>query len=126
MAPSLKKALKAFIDEIPAAKLENFPGSPGTLHKDDNFRLDLQVVSVLLPRGVSRPFTHQNFSAAQLTKTAYNLQIQANKGAPNTSVRKVAPQSVAAVLRKFDSTVSTEDVRQAFHRSAEGGSTITI
>lgn len=60
MAPSLKKALKAFIDEIPAAKLQNFPGSPGTLHKDDNFRLDLQVVSVLLHRGVSRPFTHQN------------------------------------------------------------------
>jgi len=104
MAPSLKKALKAFIDEIPAAKLENFPGSPGTLHKDDNFRLDLQG----------------------LTKTAYNLQIQANKGAPNTSVRKAAPQSVAAVLRKFDSKVSAEDVRQAFHRSAEGGSTITI
>jgi len=104
MAPSLKKALKAFIDEIPVAKLENFPGSPGTLYSDDNFRLDLQG----------------------LTSTAYNLQIQANKGAPNTSVRKVAPQSVAAVLRKFDSHATVADLRKAFHKSAEEFSTETI
>jgi hypothetical protein len=125
MAPSLKKALKAFIDDIPAAKLENFPGSAGTLHKRRQFP----------PRSAggkrpppSRPFTHQNFFLlAQLTKTAYNLQIQANKGAPNTSVRKAAPQTVATVLRNFESKATGEDVRQAFHRSAEGGgSKITI
>jgi len=45
MAPSLKKALKAFIEEIPASKLENFPSAPGTLYTDDDFRLDLQGVS---------------------------------------------------------------------------------
>jgi len=104
MAPSLKKALRAFIDEIPAAKLENFPGNPRTLHKDDNFRLDLQGV----------------------TRTAYNLQIQANNGAPNTSVRKVAPRSVAAVLRNFTSTATVEDLRQAFRTSADTDSTVTI
>ena len=45
MAPSLKKALKAFIEGIPANKLENFPAAPGTLFTDDDFRLDLQGVS---------------------------------------------------------------------------------
>jgi hypothetical protein len=122
MAPSLKKALKAFIDEIPVAKLENFPGSPGTLYSDDNFRLDLQGVSIVLPFLTYPCAKHP----AQLTSTAYNLQIQANKGAPNTSVRKVAPQSVAAVLRKFDSHATVADLRKAFHKSAEEFSTETI
>jgi hypothetical protein len=48
MAPSLKKALKAFIEEIPESKLENFPSNPGTLYDDDDFRLDLQGVSRVL------------------------------------------------------------------------------
>jgi hypothetical protein len=48
MAPSLKKALKAFIEEIPASKLENFPAAPGTLFTDNDFRLDLQGVSRVL------------------------------------------------------------------------------
>jgi len=104
MAPSLKKALSAFIDEIPAAKLENFPSTPGTLYHDDNFRLDLQG----------------------LTKTAYNLQIQANSRAPNTSVRKAAPNSVAAVLKDFKSHKTPEEVRQAFHKSAESGAKVEI
>jgi len=104
MAPSLKKALKAFIDDIPAAKLENFPGNPHTLYNDNNFRFDLQG----------------------LTKTAHNLQIQANNGAPNTSVRKAAPSSVAAVLRNFTSKATAEDVRKALHESATKKSTVTI
>lgn len=48
MAPSLKKALKAFIEGIPASKLEKFPSAPGTLYNDDDFRLDLQGVSSVL------------------------------------------------------------------------------
>lgn len=46
----------AFINEIPTAKLENFPGKSTPLYIDINFRLDLQGVSVLLCRGVSRLF----------------------------------------------------------------------
>ena len=125
MAPSLKKALRAFIDEIPAAKLENFPGNPRTLHKDDNFRLDLQGVSMVLLRSLSCPNRAGNI-LRQVTKTAYNLQIQANNGAPNTSVRKVAPHSVAAVLRNFTSTATVENLRQAFRTSADTDSTVTI
>jgi hypothetical protein len=67
MAPSLKKALKAFIDEIPAAKLENFPGSPGTLYSDDNFRLDLQGVSIVLPVLA--------YPCAKIFRTAYQDRI---------------------------------------------------
>jgi hypothetical protein len=48
MAPSLKKALKTFIEEIPESKLENFPSAPRTLYDDDDFRLDLQGVSRVL------------------------------------------------------------------------------
>ncbi|KAN0123204.1 hypothetical protein V8E52_003157 [Russula decolorans] len=99
MAPSLKKALKTFIEEIPESKLENFPSAPRTLYDDDDFRLDLQG----------------------LTKSAYNLQIQANKGSGNTSVRKAAPQSVAGVLKAFSSEASAEDVRKAFLESAVDG-----
>ena len=123
MAPSLKKVLSAFVDDIPEAKLQNFPGSPGTLHKDANFRLDLQGVSAIFPQ-----FRTSMCStvSAQVTKTAYNLQIQAKNGAPNTSVRKVAPKSVAAVLKNFSSHATVAEVRQAFHRSAEENSTATI
>jgi len=64
--------------------------------------------------------------SAQVTKTAYNLQIQANNGAPNTSVRKVAPKSVAAVLKNFSSQATAAEVRQAFHNSADENKAVTI
>ncbi|KAI0258007.1 hypothetical protein BC834DRAFT_785332, partial [Gloeopeniophorella convolvens] len=67
------KATQEFIASIDASKLTGFPNNPGTIYNDANFRFDMQG----------------------LTKTAWNLQIQANKGAPNTSVAKVAPASVA-------------------------------
>jgi hypothetical protein len=125
MAPSLKKALKAFIDEIPESKLENFPSNAGTLFTDDNFRLDLQGVSMVLLRSLSCPNRARKLPR-QLTKTAHNLQIQANKNAPNTSVKKAAPASVAAVLVEFTSKVTAKEVREAFHKSAEEGKKVTI
>ncbi|KAH9967394.1 hypothetical protein BC827DRAFT_1264219 [Russula dissimulans] len=104
MAPSLKKALKDFINDIPKEKLEGFPSTPGTLYSDRNLRLDLQG----------------------LTKTAYNLQIQANNNAPNTSVRKAAPDTVAAVLKEFTSKATAEDVREAFHKSVKESKVVTL
>jgi hypothetical protein len=64
--------------------------------------------------------------SAQVTRTAYSLQIQANNGALNTSVRKVAPKSVAAVVKNFSSHATAAEVRQAFHRSADENSTVTV
>lgn len=121
MAPSLKKALKAFIECIPASKLENFPSNAGTLFKDNDFRLDLQNVSTGPDSDPFSPIHTLSKTSAQLTSTAYNLQIQANKGSENTSVRKAAPQSVAGVLRAFSSKASAEDVRTAFLASAAEG-----
>ncbi|KAI0260084.1 hypothetical protein BC834DRAFT_902288 [Gloeopeniophorella convolvens] len=99
MAPSLKKALQEFIAEIPAARLTGFPNNPGTIYNDLNFRFDMQG----------------------LTRTAWNLQVQANKNAPNTSVAKVAPASVAAVLVDFTAVFTAEQVRAAFAKSARDG-----
>lgn len=43
------KALKAFIDEIPDSVLEALPTTGGTIHTDDDFRLDMQGVSNMIP-----------------------------------------------------------------------------
>ncbi len=48
MAPNVPKALKAFIDDIPEAKLRGLPNSGGNIHHDDNFRLDMQGVRILV------------------------------------------------------------------------------
>ena len=92
MAPSLKKALKAFIDEIPAAKLENFPGSAGTLYKDDNFRLDLQ--------GVSVPFSIGAFLDCSLTRifrTGYPDCIQPANPGEQGRTKYISPKGRASI-----------------------------
>lgn len=38
------KALIAFIEDIPDLKLSGFSEAAGTIHSDDNFRLDMQGV----------------------------------------------------------------------------------
>ena len=40
-------ALDDFIDSIPHHKLEGIPDQPGTLFKDQNYRLDVQGVTNL-------------------------------------------------------------------------------
>jgi hypothetical protein len=56
----------------------------------------------------------------QITSDGYhNIQIQANKQAKKTSVKKIAPNTVAAVLVKGDADprVDPNDVRAAFRES---------
>ena len=38
------KALAAFIEDIPDLKLSGFSAQAGTIHSDDDFRLDMQGV----------------------------------------------------------------------------------
>ncbi|KAJ4012381.1 hypothetical protein NW752_008055 [Fusarium irregulare] len=100
-----KKIFLSFLDEIPDDKLKGFPPRSGqvTLYtqkeKDgQNYRLDKQG----------------------LTSDKYhNLQIQANKQAKSTSVRKQAPRTVATVLvlEDSDAEVTPAQVRNAFKRS---------
>lgn len=46
------KALEAFIKGIPDAKLTSIPTTAGTLHKDTDFRLDMQGVGVDIGSGI--------------------------------------------------------------------------
>jgi len=88
------KALKEFIADIPASKLTGFPTSAGEIWSTTEFRLDMQGMT---------------------SKREFNLQIQANRQAKTTSVRGLAPQTVAGpVLIGEHETVKAEDVRQKF------------
>ena len=43
-----KKAIADFIDEVLEYKLEGLPETAGSIHKDRDFHLDMQGVSLLL------------------------------------------------------------------------------
>jgi hypothetical protein len=70
------KQLLAFIDNLPDDKLQGFArnAEPGTMHKDANFRLDLQGMTS----------THD-----------WNLQIQVNYECNITSLRSIAPDTIS-------------------------------
>ncbi|KAM6503280.1 hypothetical protein JOM56_000223 [Amanita muscaria] len=90
-----KKALIAFIDAIPESKLTGFPSSAGTIWNTTEFRLDMQGMT---------------------TKKEFNLQIQANKDASITSVKRIAPSTVAGpVLIGENEEVTAEEVRKKLH-----------
>ncbi|KAF2797036.1 hypothetical protein K505DRAFT_192265, partial [Melanomma pulvis-pyrius CBS 109.77] len=69
-----KDTLIEFIDSIPEHDLTTFPPVGGTIYSDKDYRLDNQ--------GKGQPET-------------YNLQIQANKQSTTTSIRRLAPKTVA-------------------------------
>ncbi|RSM18705.1 hypothetical protein CDV31_002425 [Fusarium ambrosium] len=107
-----KKIFLSFLDEIPDAKLEGFPPRDGqvTLYTQkkkngQNYRLDKQGMT---------------------SDNHHNLQIQANKQAKSTSVRKQAPRTVATVhvLEGSDPAVMPSQVREAFKESYKNGGSI--
>ncbi|EEU33559.1 uncharacterized protein NECHADRAFT_89372 [Fusarium vanettenii 77-13-4] len=100
-----KKVFLSFLDEIPDAKLEGFPPRGGQItlytqkeQNGQNYRLDKQGLT---------------------SDNHHNLQIQANKQAKSTSVRKQAPSTVATVqvLEGSDPAVTPGQVRDAFKKS---------
>jgi len=91
------KALKEFIGSIPDSKLTGFSTAPGVVYKTTEFRLDMQGMT---------------------SKREFNLQIQANREAQVTSVRGLAPQTVAGpVLIGEDKSVTAEEVRKKLYDS---------
>jgi hypothetical protein len=48
------KRTKEFIESIPDSKLTAFPSNGGTIFKDQDFRIDMQGVSISLHNGFSR------------------------------------------------------------------------
>ncbi|KAK8855748.1 hypothetical protein PGQ11_011660 [Apiospora arundinis] len=70
-----KKFILNFIDSIPDEKLQGFRLEPGTLHADDNFRLNMQGLTS--------------------STREYNLQIQINFKVKITSLKIYAPKTIA-------------------------------
>ncbi|KAI1425279.1 hypothetical protein F5Y12DRAFT_714322 [Xylaria sp. FL1777] len=93
------KQLKIFIANIPDDKLKSFPSVAGTIYKDQNFRLDMQGLTTGKPQ-------------------SYNLQIQVNKETSISTLKKVAPTTVAGpVLVPKDKTPGPDDIRKEFSDS---------
>ncbi|KAF9651928.1 hypothetical protein BDM02DRAFT_444822 [Thelephora ganbajun] len=91
------KALKEFIASIPESKLTGFPTRSGEIWSTTEFRLDMQGMT---------------------SNREFNLQIQANRQAKITSVRGLAPQTVAGpVLVGEHEAVTAEQVRQRLSNS---------
>ncbi|KAF5611654.1 uncharacterized protein FSUBG_2091 [Fusarium subglutinans] len=107
-----KKIFLSFLDEIPDDKLEGFPPRNGQItlytqkeQNGQNYRLDKQGLT---------------------SDKRHNLQIQANKQAKSTSVRKQAPSTVATVLvlEWSDPAVTPGQVRDAFKKSYNNGGSV--
>ncbi|KAK6834433.1 hypothetical protein PG987_009127 [Apiospora arundinis] len=84
-----KKFILNFIDSIPDEKLQGFRLEPGTLHADDNFRLNMQGLT-------------------SSTKE-YNLQIQINFKVKITSLKIYASKTIAGPVFVAQSFVSTSE-----------------
>jgi hypothetical protein len=80
---SYMKLIKQWIEEIPDSKLEGGIPDGDTAHKDKYMRLDNQR-TITMPDG----------------SMYFNLQVQVNYGCPHTTLVKLAPDSVASVLRQ--------------------------
>ncbi|CAG8960289.1 hypothetical protein HYFRA_00012809 [Hymenoscyphus fraxineus] len=103
IASKVSKALEEFIASIPAAKLQGLPKKPGTIHKNEHFRLDMQGLTTV--RKNSPPQSH-------------NLQIQANRESKNKQVAKIAPATVAGAVKvPVAAPWPAEQVRKAFAKT---------
>lgn len=98
--PSSWKMYHAWIDEIPDSKLEGGIGS-GSIYKDENFRLDMQG------------FTTAKDGEPQ----KFNIQMQANKHAPVSSIRKLAPNTVAEVRITVMAPYTAVEIKSKLHES---------
>jgi hypothetical protein len=112
--------LKDFIESIPDAKLTGFPTQAGPIWKNSEFRLDMRGV-----RGGYWPMVRYSLRESHRSKRPsvlvgqmttdgkFNLQIQANKGAKATSIRKFAPRTAAGPVI-VGQDAPAEEVRNMF------------
>jgi hypothetical protein len=98
--PSSWKLSHMWIDDIPDSKLEGGIGS-GSIYKDANFRLDMQGLT----------------TAKDGEPQKLNIQMQANKHAPVSSIRKLAPGTVAEVRITVMAPYTAADIKSKPHES---------
>ncbi|KAF7297606.1 hypothetical protein MKEN_01383500 [Mycena kentingensis (nom. inval.)] len=85
MPGKARKALNAFLNGIPAEKLTGLPTNAGTIHKDNNFRLDMQGMS-----------TEKKDKDGNVTEPAkHNIQIQVNNETSISTLKKSKGRTVA-------------------------------
>ncbi|KAF8421199.1 hypothetical protein EV426DRAFT_565631 [Tirmania nivea] len=87
------KALRDFIEAIPDAKINPPPKSAGTIWSDDNYRLDMQGLTSDKP-------------------PKYNLQIQINKQTNISTIKNMAPKTVAIYLTPTENPEPPAVIRQ--------------
>ncbi|KAF4472226.1 hypothetical protein FALBO_862 [Fusarium albosuccineum] len=97
MGRGVKRDLTDFIDSIPDEKLEGFPDSQSTLYRNKDFRLDMQGIT---------------------SSGDWNLQIQVNSGATTTSLKRLAPRTIAGpVLVSPTAPLAPDQIRAEFKRT---------
>jgi len=129
----MSQVFRDFLYEIPDSKLEGFPPGTGAdtlfpkpIRPGDNFRLDKQGVSrycsshKILVHPLDLQILTYHPPTKQFTQEGYhNLHIQANKEARATTIKKLAPSSLAVVLVLEGSQppVTPDEIRKALMRS---------
>ncbi|TEY35181.1 hypothetical protein BOTCAL_0600g00070 [Botryotinia calthae] len=96
MSKNTKRA-EDFINDIPDSKLTGFPTSEGTIHKNTDFRLNMQGMTTGDPK-------------------KHNLQVQVNKETV-AILKKVAPKTVASLLVLQDDPPSAETIKKGLKAS---------
>ena len=95
------KWIKAWIDSIPDSKLEGGIRDRGKIYHDRDLRLDCQETL----RG---------------EVAEYNLQVQVNKQCRHTSVKNIAPDTVAYCFAPVDEPWSADKIREELKKTVTG------
>ncbi|KAK8034619.1 hypothetical protein PG993_009614 [Apiospora rasikravindrae] len=98
-----KKLVTKFIDDIPDEKLQGFRTSPGLIWRDVNFRLNMQGLT---------------------TAGEHNLQIQVNNATSVTTLKPLAPNTIAGPVFVAQSSVSTSAIKGSTAKSKANGQKI--
>jgi len=114
-----KDVLKDFIADIPLDKYTGYPNkAPTPLFSDSDYRLDLQSVRPIIEEVSEKDKKGKTVKVQKEVGKIYNLQVQANKQSEVTSIRGIAPKTVAGPviveLRNGTYSLSAEEVRSAF------------
>ncbi|KAK8065935.1 hypothetical protein PG997_012682 [Apiospora hydei] len=95
-----KKLINKFIDDIPDEKLRGFRSAPGLVWRDANFRLNMQ--------GLTAAGEH-------------NLQIQINNATSVTTLKTLAPNTIAGPVFVAQSSVPTSAMEGSAAKSKANG-----
>jgi hypothetical protein len=98
-----KKMIKQWIEEIPASKLEGGIPDGDNVYKTTDLRLDNQ-----------RTITKADGSKY------FNLQVQVNKGCTQSTLAKLAPDSVAMCLAPVKDPWSAAQIKSALLATVTG------